>query len=230
MENTLNISYLFTFGHDKVKEFTVRLNRKNLALVREREDAPPAWAALDSHRCDNCPLDAAKTRHCPVALNMAGIVSEFADFFSYETVHVNVTTQERTYSKATTLQEGLSSLIGIIMVTSGCPVMEKLKPMVRFHLPFASIEETVFRMVSMYLVAQYFRKMEGRLADWDLEGLKKIYDDVGRVNMSFAARLKDAAVNDANVNALVNLDVFAKMVPLTAEEMLAEIREYFAAY
>lgn len=61
-------------------------------------------------------------------------------------------TEERTYSKDTLLQQGLASLLGIVMTTSGCPVLEPLKPMVRFHLPFATLTETVYRMVSMCLV------------------------------------------------------------------------------
>ena len=37
------------------------------------------------------------------------------------------------------------------MALSGCPVLEQLKPMARFHLPFASVEETIYRAASMYL-------------------------------------------------------------------------------
>lgn len=161
---------------------------------------------------------------------MAHIAEEFKDYFSYESVKVSVTTKERVYSKTTSLQEGLSSLIGIIMVTSGCPVMERLKPVVRFHLPFATLEETIYRMVSMYLMAQVFIKQAGRLADWELKGLKKIYADVSQVNRDFAERLSDAARRDANLNALVNLDCFATMIPMTTESVLDEIKGYFKQY
>ena len=37
--------------------------------------------------------------------------------------------------------------------------MESLKPMVRFHLPFATVEETVFRSVSTYLLSQYLAEI-----------------------------------------------------------------------
>jgi len=49
------------------------------------------------------------------------------------------------------------------------PIFEKLKPMVRFHLPFASIEETKYRAISMYLLAQYFLYQQGSQPDWDLK-------------------------------------------------------------
>jgi hypothetical protein len=49
------------------------------------------------------------------------------------------------------------------------------------------------------------------------------------VNNDFSERLLTAAHNDVNVNALVNLDAFAKMVPLAAESMLRKITPYFSA-
>jgi hypothetical protein len=101
--------------------------------------------------------------------------------------------------------------------------------MVRFHLPFASLEETIFRMVSMHLVSQYLRKQAGKTADWSLDGLTRIYGQVGQVNNDFTERLLGAAQNDVNVNALVNLDAFAKMVPLAADQMLKKMSPYFTA-
>ncbi len=230
MDNVLTIHYHFLFEKDRSKEFTVDLNKKDLSFISRKKNEPPLWAKLGVNQCTNCTLKPDKKAYCPVAANMAHVVETFMDFFSYEDVTVHVTTDERTYTKATTLQVGLSSLIGIIMVTSGCPVLEKLKPMVRYHLPFATMEETVFRMVSMYLIGQYFKKMDGRLADWDLGEMKRVYEEVSRVNRDFAERLSVAANKDANVNALVNLDCFASAIPMTAEDMLNEIRPYFSAY
>jgi len=230
MEGTIDFTYNFLFSHQNSKQFDIRLRPNTLKLVPE--DRPPVlpWTKLEHNKCSVCTLEEKEHPNCPVAQNMARIVEEFKDYFSYESVKVTVITKERVYSKTTSLQEGLSSLIGIIMVTSGCPVMERLKPVVRFHLPFATLEETIFRMISMYLIAQVFIKQDGRLADWDLKGLKKIYKEVSQVNKDFAERLADAAKRDANLNALVNLDCFATMVPMTIESMLDEIKGYFKYY
>lgn len=190
----------------------------------------PFWALLNHKRCTNCPLDPNKQAYCPVASNFVEIALQFKDLISHENVQVTVTTEERVYSKNTTIQHGLSPLIGIIMTTSGCPIMEYLKPMVRFHLPFASIEETVFRMVSMSFLVQYYRSQEGKQTEWTLEGLNRVYAEVSVVNRDFANRLRDAAEKDANINALVNLDVFAAMVPLVADETLESLKPYFSAY
>ncbi|HEY6012231.1 MAG TPA: hypothetical protein VIX18_12265, partial [Nitrospirota bacterium] len=57
-----------------------------------------------------------------------------------------------------------------------------------------------------------------------------VYAEVGIVNRDFANRLRDAAKKDANINALVNLDCFAAMVPLLADDTLKGLKPYFSAY
>lgn len=108
--------------------------------------------------------------------------------------------------------------------------MEPLRPLVRFHLPFASMEETEFRIVSMYLVAQYFRAKGGKTPDWSLEGLQEIYNRVGVVNRCFAERLRSATTKDASVNAIVILDCFAKGVPFAVRTTLRDYEKYFDSY
>lgn len=230
MGTTIQFRYRFTFADNETRLFPLILDRRNLTLVREPAGDPPPWTELRHHRCTTCRLDPDGHPFCPIAVNMADIVEEFKNCSSYENVLVEVETAERTFRKASALQEGLSSLMGIVMVTSGCPTMERLKPMVRFHLPFATVQETVFRMVSTYLVAQHYVYRKGNAPDWELKGLPQIYEEVEEVNRNFAGRLREAARKDASLNALVNLDCFAKLVPFEAGEMLAEIEGYFAAY
>ena len=230
MTAPIKIDYSYGFRNGSTKTFKLLLDGRTLGLILEKRPDPSLWALLKHKQCENCPLDVKEHPYCPVALNFADIAEQFKDMLSHEKVSVIVTTDERTYSKVTTIQQGLSPLIGIIMTTSGCPVMEHLKPMVRFHLPFATLEETIFRMVSMYLLVQHYRHQDGRLAEWTLDGLVRVYAEVSIVNRDFANRLRDAAKKDANINALVNLDCFAAMLPLAAEDTLQAIKPYFSAY
>ena len=161
MGTPITIAYTYTFKNGTIKKFTMVLDRATLALQLEKRPNPPLWALLTHKKCENCPLNEREHLYCPVALNFADIAEQFKDIVSHENVDVTVATEERTYSRSTTIQAGLSPLIGIIMTTSGCPVMAHLKPMVRFHLPFASLDETIFRMATMYLMAQYLQKLDG---------------------------------------------------------------------
>ncbi|NVO00330.1 MAG: hypothetical protein HXX17_13495 [Geobacteraceae bacterium] len=228
MGERLEITYSYRFENKQQITFPVHLHKDTLSLVQQSVHTPPFWAELEFSRCTVCSLDKDTASHCPVAVNLAPVVEAFRDFWSYETVEVTATTPDRTYSKTVTIQEGLSALLGIFMVTSGCPVMERLKPMVRFHLPFASLEETTYRMLSMYLIAQLYHHRKGDHADWDLSGLETLYNGVGAVNASFAKRLRAAASKDANINAMVNLDCLAKMVPYTVQDILEEMESCFS--
>ena len=159
----------------------MRLDANTLALVPAKSVPKPAWTKLKYFQCANCPLGD-DVEDCPVAVSLSALVETFKDAISFEHTTVRVETVERAYEKETTLQKGLSSIIGIYMVTSNCPVMDQLRPMVRFHLPFASLDETIYRAVAMYLVGQYFRMRNGRTPDWDLKHLSEIYAEVAKVN------------------------------------------------
>lgn len=229
MEKPIKIDYSFRFDNDEVKTFNILIDSETLNLISDKNPEPPEWTELERNKCSICSFDGRSKKYCPVALNLTAITDEFQDFFSYQNVNVTVNTDERIYSKDTNIQEGLGGLIGVIMVTSECPVMEYIKPMVRFHLPFANLLETVFRMSSMYLLSQYFLKMDGEAADFDLKGLKEIYEKISSVNRDFSERISEAAKKDASANALVNLDCFANMV-IDADRVLNDIKLDYSIY
>jgi uncharacterized protein DUF6901 len=226
---TIRFHYTFEFPDSTEKEFEVQLNAKTLELVTKKDPPKPAWTKLKYQQCEHCPLGD-EHEYCPVAVNLSALVESFKDSVSYENTKVRVQTNERIYEKATTLQKGLSSIIGMYMVTSACPVMDKLRPMVRFHLPFGSMEETVYRAVSMYLTAQYLLMRKGKTPDWDLKKLVEIYKAVTHVNRGISNRLSSASEEDANMNAVVILSAYAEMVPFSIEHRLAELEYIFSEY
>ncbi len=230
MEDQLRIIYEFRLSDGNTKRFTLSLDAQTLGILTERPSTPPSWANLEHHKCSLCPLESTNHQYCPAAAHLSAILEEFRDLFAHDKTFVTVITDERTYSKDTTIQQGLSALIGIVMATSGCPVLDHLRPLVRFHLPFANLSDTVFRMASLYFLAQYFMKQAGKAVDFDLRGIQGIYEQVGQVNRDFADRIANTAKKDANLNALVNLDCFASMVPLALEDTLEELKSSFSIY
>ena len=227
------IAYQYTFRLKDGAEqtFDIRLDRRTLNLVQPERGAPPEWTRLGCCQCPHCPLDEREHSHCPVAVNLVDLVDFFSSSPSYDEIDVQLETDERRYAKHTTVQQGLSSLMGIYMVTSGCPVMDKLRPMVRFHQPFATREETVYRAVAMYLMAQYFRRQRGKEPDWEVKNLVHIYRDIQTVNQTFSMRLKQIESEDASTNALTILDCFANYIMLSIDEnMLSDIEILFETY
>lgn len=225
----VRFEYRFEFDDGSMKEFEIRLDADTLQLAGSASGPRPDWTRLDYDRCDNCPLTG-KAEFCPVAVNLAQVVEAFKDSVSHERAFVTIRTKERTYQQNTSVQKGLSSIIGIYNVTSNCPVLDRLRPMVRFHLPFASGEETLYRAVSMYLTAQYFVMRRGGKPDWELTDLAQIYEAISHVEQGLSARLRHASRDDANVNAVIILSAFGQQVRFLIEDGLREIEYWFAQY
>jgi hypothetical protein len=125
------------------------------------------------------------------------------------------------------VQNGLASLMGIFMVTSGCPILDRLRPMVRFHLPFATALETVYRTVSMYLIGEVFRMKRGQTPDWNMDKLNDLYRDIARVNKGLWNRLSKASAFDANVNAVIVLNTFGDALRFSLKKDLDDLSPLF---
>lgn len=228
-KKTITYLYKFKFQDGREKQFEVVLDETTLELQREDPDPMPEWTKLNYSQCENCPLPDT-VQYCPVAVSLAGLVEAFSDAVSYEAAEVTVETTQRTYFRKTTLQKGLSAIIGIYMSTSNCPVCDKLRPMTMFHLPFANSIETFFRSVSSYLTAQFLLMRRGQTPDWELKGLQEIYKEVNTVNKAMTGRLHRATQKDANINAVVILHSFGDGITYFIENGLTDIEPMFEIF
>jgi hypothetical protein len=204
------IRYRFTSPAHGTREFAVQLQADTLAVVRRPGSSLPDWTALAYWQCPNCPLRPAEHAHCPVAASLVDIVDVFGSASSAEPAEIEVSTDSHRCLKQGLLMEGLSGLIGLHMVTAGCPHLDKLRPMVLTHLPFATLEQTTYRAAAMYRLAMYLRRRRGLDADETLDGLATIYQEILTVNDTFHRRLTGIHLADANLNALFRLDTYAQ--------------------
>lgn len=212
------IGYRITFDNGERIDFAVFLDPDSLDLLRAGQGDKRKWTELGFHRCPNCDLEGPS--HCPVAVNLQDLIDFVKDLSSYEEVTVEVVTSQRTYSARAALQHVVGSLMGIYMVSSGCPILNKMRPMVETHLPFASWEETVYRAVTMYIFAQYFRRKNGQSHNWELDGLVDYYNQVQAVNNAFAERLRAIPDlhGDVSLNAVSTLSGLASIASLSIED------------
>jgi len=229
-DDAIYFDYKFRFEDGKEEDIKIHLDPLTLEYLPQKPLTGDEWTRLEHHQCESCPLDAVRTPHCPLALAIEDQVALFREKFSYESAKSTVHTNERTYSKDTTMQKGLSSILGILMVSSGCPVMAKLRPMVRFHLPFSTVLETTFRTTSTYLLGQFFLQKKGEAPDFTFDGLTEIYKNINMVNRAMGKRITSMAGKDASINALIILDIFALDIPLSIEDQVKELEPFFGAY
>lgn len=227
-QTPLTFKYILTLPGGERKEFATQLDRKTLSYLQPARSSYPEWTALSYRKCSNCPLNETEHPQCPAAVSVIDVVEAFGASVSYDEVLVRVEAEERSYESKVPTQKALSGLVGLRMATSGCPVVRKLRPMTRHHLPFSSLYETRFRILSMYLLSQYLRSKQGEQPDWAMNDLAKYYKDIQTVNQDFTRRLLPATKGDASVNAIVILNAFADAIEFSISgEMLDELRQVF---
>lgn len=214
----LKIKYIFNFNDQVMQDFQIMIDKETLHLQEISTRKPPEWTELKNFKCPNCPLDEKEYQHCPLAKNLSAVLTFFNALPSFHEALVTVETNERISQKRTTVQIGVGSLIGIIMSTSGCPVVGKLRSLVRFHLPFSSLEETEYRVISMYILAQHFKAIRNEQPDWKLEKLKSAYKQIQIVNRNIVEKLSDVELNDTTRNAVVTLSNFAEYILMNLED------------
>ena len=221
--------YEFSFTDGHCEQFEITLDALTLEPITPLPENLPEWTRLEFHQCKHCPLNEEKHHYCPQAARLTDLAERMVQVISYTEVEVKVILDERTITRDATAQEGISSLMGIITATSGCPHTAFFKPMARFHLPFSSTEETLYRAASMYMLGQYFRWHGDLSVDWDLKELKQFYKNVAQINAQMAARFRAEPREDGTINALVLLDMFAHNVP-NIDDILDELKPLFSAY
>lgn len=227
----MKIKYEFFFENKRVEAFDLKFKKSDLSLQSLPVANTEPWTELEFNQCRICTLKATEHKYCPVARNLSYMLLKFKDDYSHKKVRVKVTSEHRVTEKETSLQDGISPLMGLIMATSGCPILDKFKPMAFMHLPFSNKDETIFRAVSTYLTAQYVRRMNGLTPDWELKYFKDMYAKVKQLNSDFAKRLRVITGKDANINALTRLDMFAQAGSFSSsEDWIKRLEAIFSAY
>jgi hypothetical protein len=226
----IEIHYRFNLGNGRDEFFDILLDPDTLEIVNQPTGELPPWTALEFHQCSHCPFTSDTHPQCPLAVTLIQVIGRFNNVISYNEIELTVLTQERQVFQKTTAQKGISSLVGLLFAASGCPHTAFFKPMARYHLPLASEDETYYRATGMYLLAQYLLHKDGKHADLELEGLKKIYRNLHLLNTMVAERIRSATRSDSSVNAVVLLDMITNLMPFILDEQMDKIRHLFTSY
>lgn len=191
-------------------------------------DRPPAsgdlpeWTLLEADKCPHCPLPAAPGARCPAAADLAPVVEKFSALTSIDRVNVHVVTPEYEARKHTDTQTALRALMGLILATSACPILGRMRPLAHMHMPFATGTEMVYRIVSMHLMGGFLRGEPVRL-----DGLDEFFSDIDRLNRAFFVRLNHAVERDAGINALLSLQAHSVLASMSIKPEMENIRAWF---
>lgn len=219
----LTLHYQFFFRDERLVEHKVLLSTQPAPPVADLPD----WTRLDFHQCQHCPLTPGESPYCPFAVALREPVALLSSIASYEEVDAVVHWRGREIRQSTTIQRGAGALLGAVSATSGCPHTLPLKAMAWFHWPFSTSDETIYRSLGTYLLAQHLRKQRGLEPDWELNGLRAVYRNLRQVNLGMANRLRAAADRDSSVNAIVLLDLLAADTLYSIDQYNGELDPFF---
>ncbi|MBI4347933.1 MAG: hypothetical protein HY553_13835 [Elusimicrobia bacterium] len=227
----LVFTYRFKFPDKSAARMDVTLDADTLLVQASDPNPAPEWCKLEYRQCPNCPLNAKENPLCPVAAKLHGVVDRFKDCVSFSKVEVHISAGQRTLRKTASVADALTSLMGIYMAGGGCPILDRLRPMLLTHMPFASGIETFYRSLSTYLLGQHFVAEAGGTPDWTFGKLHEASDAIQDVNQAFCKRLQGLGIADGVLNAISHLDCFAMLVGRQLRDrQLDKIRKLFGAY
>ena len=227
MSEPLRIDYRFDLPDGSSKSLGFSFDAVDFRMRKTPPATAPFWTELGFSRCANCPLDERSSPHCPTALQMAATVEELQVLVSFDRVGVTVVQGDRTVCASTSAQQAMSSVLGLIMATAGCPWTDHLRPMARFHLPFADEAETLYRSIGMFLLA---REIIGAGEAHGFASLEELYRNLHVVNRDMSRRLGAAARTDPARNAMALLDAFTILLPAALERSFEELKPLFDAW
>lgn len=228
--NPIQFSYRFKFESSVQTNFTIALDPETLSFIsHEDKSSLPEWTKLVYKQCRCCKLTNDQQVYCPIAVNIMELVEIFKTVVSYHDCEVTCKTAERIYVKNTSVMEGLSSIFGVIMATSDCPTMMFLKPMARFHLPFATIEETTVRTASLFLLRQYFEQRGTSSIVCNFKDLENQYTQVQQVNEGLLERINSVSSEDADKNAIITLHSLSQFLSMEFDYSLGSLDYLFSS-
>lgn len=176
-------------------------------------DIPTPVLQADEGHCSGCikagTPDAFAT--CRVYINLCHYAEKLSELASFDEIEARVTLPGNIQTQATTsAQQVLSSLAGLVIAaTQGCDITKVLRPMVLFHRPFASFDESIYRSLAnaALLVAVASDKTQ-------LQGFtRNRYESIQQLNKGLVKHLQTEHPDwEALINALVNLDLFVKTI------------------
>lgn len=209
-----------------IVSYEVDLDQPAAAIIPEE---PEPWTLLAFKQCEGCVW--VKSDRCPVALRLQTPSKLLGTLPSHAPMRVVVEGPERTYEKETTAQDGLSSLFGLLIGSSDCQAFARFKGLAWFHLPFASFEETLMRILSSYAMANIFFS-PGKHVDKPaaIAEIQALYRILKRVNIGITTRLRQGAAlaSDSPMNAIIILDSNAQLVDMSVEDEIVVLQKIFA--
>jgi hypothetical protein len=142
---------------------------------------------------------------CPVAVNLAVPIEGMGGRRSGEPARVEISTAAGTFSVKGGVSTIFAPLFKLVMLTSGCPVLDRLRPLAASRLPMIWTRIGLGDLAGNYLVEQSRKERAGGPPDWRLELFAGFLKQVSRVAGALTERVREAGPSDGPVNAALSV-------------------------
>ena len=212
-------------------EFNVDEQSQTISLDDRHQSIEP-WSELSFHQCSHCPLT--NEQICPVAAQLSHLNSIYQRFKSFDTIEVTLSEDTLTVDKQknvlttqVTAQQLLTSMAGLLIAgTQRCQHTQFLFPMARFHHPFSSMEESVYRALANLALIYQFEKISVSFAEF----VNYKYKQLSIINRQQIKRMQAQPDGcEALVNGIMNLEMFIQGVLFNLNNDFSELAHLFAA-
>ena len=205
------------FENGEEESFFIELTAGGTVFLPGHSDHE--WTRLDFHKCPCCPLDSAKTEHCPAAESLEQTLMKLKQHYSYEQVTAKLVDETgRSTTVNWQLQEVGSIFVQLAVFFGNCPIGKQFKSLLKDLRPFATNEELTKHMISKFLL-----KHRGEVEQTKNDILQKM-EPIRLVFSQLSKRLASDTGGDAMANSIVRLDAFALNISLYLEEVLEEVK------
>lgn len=166
----------------------------------------PDWTKLDFYKCQVCPFNCDEVKQCPAAADIVCVLERFSHFSSAEKLDIRYIAEDLDIKKNVDAQTALSAIIGSLIFTSACPILNANHFILKYIPPFTTDDQLSYHLLAAALIKNFFRQEKKKHhVPFDLEQFKLDYYFLEDVFRNLLNRVREASSNDANLNAVVRL-------------------------
>lgn len=137
-------------------------SEKECNLEQLNMEIYPKWAALQSHKCNNCPLSSKESKWCPAAVKIVDIAKSFPELTSFEHVVFELKKDDYTFKETITAQDALIQLIFNSIGICACPEIQPETWGRDYFHPRYDLKGVLFKRIVLKLLAYHIGENKGR--------------------------------------------------------------------
>lgn len=210
------------WGDGRRFEYGIELDYNTWTPVAPpKKSRQPAWTRLSHKQCAHCPLRGPE--RCPAAVPLVPVVEAIRKERSGApaTTEIRSLDGRRRYRLRGGLSEVFGPLVKLLLTTSGCPILDRLRPAIRLGAPLATPDQLTRAILAGGLLGEFARTGGSTTEPAFKAALRVLIDDADAAVAGLLERVRSLNPKDAVVNALLGLHAALSTARMALDHGLA---------